>query len=210
MDAISLVMPAATIANPGSSSGDAGALDPRGEAAAADFATLLAAGLLPQQDMSALLPGALLPAQAIEEAAQGEQPEALMETDALPLTGTASPLHPDVMAHLRMAAQDGAGDTGSETAQALLPGGEAKREPATLVAAGAASLAADAAGAANAAGSAERVAALELQSMPEASQAAAAEPSALAAHPLHSAAAEKLPAAQPTSCAAMRFPSMCR
>src|SRR5690606_39174117 len=54
MDALSLVLPAATIANPGSNAPEGG-LDARTDAAPADFATLLAAGLVPPQDPAQLL-----------------------------------------------------------------------------------------------------------------------------------------------------------
>src|SRR5688572_23624046 len=97
MDALSLVLPAATIPNPGANSGDTGAFDVHGEPVAADFAALLAAGLLPQQDISGQLPFPEAPAQAPGETAELVAGELSAEAGSLDMAGATLLPHPGVM-----------------------------------------------------------------------------------------------------------------
>jgi flagellar hook-length control protein FliK len=97
MDALSLVLPAATIANPGSTGADTSAPGTGSEAAPVDFAALLAAGLMPQPDMAGNLSVPPAGAQTTDPAAEHEGDESPMDAAARSLAGLQGAFHPNVI-----------------------------------------------------------------------------------------------------------------
>jgi flagellar hook-length control protein FliK len=197
MDALSLVLPAATIANNGANGADAGALDARGDAAPVDFATLLAAGLIPQ-DAASVLPVA--PA-AVEDPEQVEKPqsdEALAEAGATPLAALPIALHNPAGRHGSGASGDAAAvlPHAADAAAATTP---ANGKPGAHIAAEAATIA----GATAQTGLTKLVEhethPLEAGSAAEAVRDAPAESSASLGHLIHLGATEKSATAQPSA-----------
>jgi flagellar hook-length control protein FliK len=195
MDALSLVLPAATIANNGASGADAGALDARGDAAPVDFATLLAAGLIPQ-DAASVLPVAPAALQDPEQAEKPKGDEALAEAGATPLAALPIALHTPAGTH---------GSGASRDAGAVLPDA-ADAAAATTNGKPGAHIAAEAATIAGATEQAGLTKLLEHETHPleagsaaEAMRDAPAESSASLGHLVHLGATEKPATAQPSA-----------
>ncbi len=106
MDALSLVLPAATTANPGSNGADTGVPGMGSDAAPVDFAALLAAGLMPQQDMAGVLPVPQAAPQITDQAAEHEGNEISMDAAARSLAGLQGALHTSVIGHPSGTARD--------------------------------------------------------------------------------------------------------
>ena len=197
MDALSLVLPAATIANPGANGADPSALDASGAAAPVDFATLLAAGLMPQAPAS-VLPVSPAAVQDADPAEKAEGDEALADASATPLAALPIALHGAVSAHASVASKDAAGEAlpdGTDAAAATTaangkPGADIAAEAATLAGAAQIELARSVEHDANAP---------EVPAAAEAVHGAAAEPSTSLGHLLHLGSTEKLAAPQPSA-----------
>jgi flagellar hook-length control protein FliK len=197
MDALSLVLPAATISNSGSSGADAGALDARADAATADFAALLAAGLVPQQELAGLLGVPQAGAQAAEPTLEKDAAQTLANAAAGPTPAVAA-LHDRIMLNAALSPREGA----QPGAAVLAEGGVTARAGGQ----GAAALAAEAATIAAAA--AEQ--AFALTETPNAKQpdapfatemdlGAGADATAALGHPLHLPAPEPMAPSRPTA-----------
>lgn len=195
MDALSLVLPATTIANPGSNGAEGGGLDAGSETATVEFATLLAAGLMPQQDPAQLL---VVPAAAQAAEPATEKPNAQAPTDAslaarLPL---ASSLHASVMTQSQLAPREDAVALATPlapTAGGLAADGAGVAAQAATIAAGAAAEQAFAAAAT--AGSRSTDAPLDVETHDHAS----ADAATALGHPLHFTGMERTAASQPTA-----------
>ncbi|MPZ46944.1 MAG: hypothetical protein GEV05_26900 [Betaproteobacteria bacterium] len=197
MDALSLVLPATTIANPGANGADPSALDAGGEAAAPDFATLLAAGLMPQQDLASVLPVPPAAVQTAGQAGELDGSEAFTDAGAAALAALPIALHSAVIAHAPSASNDLAAEvlsdaTGTAVAMTAATGKH------TL------DIAAEAATLAGAAAQTELSKLLEHDPLgvtvaADAAHGAPAEPSASLGHLLHLGATEKLSPTQPSA-----------
>ena len=140
MDALSLVLPATPIAVSGANGGDAGAADARGETTVADFAALLAAGLLPQQELPGLLPVPVPAAQATGEPAELELAELAAEAASLDLAGTALLPHPVVMTQAHAGPDEAVHEARAAASEGLLVAAGARTAPRPTIAADAATI----------------------------------------------------------------------
>ena len=198
MDALSLALPTAPIANPAPNGTGPGLVAGEDESRGADFAELLAAGLMPRQDAATVPP----PAESRLQGADGkaEAGAAAADSAAALLAAIPHAAHAVVIPAADSMRHDDL--AGLALAQAARPDA-AMGQPATELAASAATIA-------DAAGSGEATAAtavlgssdslFEANAAHDASSAEAAfEHAATQANPLLTAATEPLRAAQPTA-----------
>jgi flagellar hook-length control protein FliK len=195
MDALSLVLPAAPIANNGANGADAGAQDASGDAAPVDFAALLAAGLVPQ-DAASVLPVAPAEVQAADKPAKPEGDEALADVSATPLAALPIALQSPAGAHGSAASKDAARATLTNAAAPSAAATAGNGKPGAHVAAEAATIAG--AAAQNSLTKLVEQETLETGNAADAVQGAPAEPNASLGHLLHLGAAEPA-AARPSA-----------
>jgi flagellar hook-length control protein FliK len=200
MDALSLVLPAAAIANPGSNGADSSAPGTGSDAAPVDFAALLAAGLMPQQDMAGVLPVPPAAPQTADQTAEHEGNEISMDAAARSLAGLQGALHTSVIGH--------ASSTFKDDQPSAVPPDAADLKAAMTTANGkaAADIAAEAATIAGAAAQTELAVlgdtdarAQDQSGAADAAHGASSESSTSLGHLLHLGATEKLSTTRPNA-----------
>ncbi len=140
MDAIALTLPATAIASSGSNGADTNAFDPAGDAATADFATLLAAGLAPQPVVADGLPVPAASVRASDAAGEPKDDVAPKSADTAALAMLAIPPHAPALAATADTTKGGtAVDTRSEAGAVSMT--SARGKPGADIAAEAASVA---------------------------------------------------------------------